>query len=73
MYFHYIPLRITPDRGFCEAVCDRKVSDKFRNFESIMLKNIISRQKRIATERNNTTGGDRFSGSMTVLLSVLCV
>ena len=27
MYFHYIPLRLTPDRGFCEAVCDRKVSN----------------------------------------------
>ena len=29
MYFHYIPLRLTPDRGFCEAVCDRIVSNKF--------------------------------------------
>ncbi len=27
MYFHYILLRLTPDRGFCEAVCDRKVSN----------------------------------------------
>ncbi len=29
MYVHYIPLRLTPDRGFCEAVCDRKVSNIF--------------------------------------------
>ena len=26
--FRYIPLRFTPDRGFCEAVCDRKVINK---------------------------------------------
>ena len=24
MYVHYIPLRLTPDRGFCEAVCECK-------------------------------------------------
>ena len=29
MYFHYIPLRLTPDLGFCEAVCNRKVSNNF--------------------------------------------
>ena len=29
MYFHYIPLRFTPDRGFCEAVCDGKVKKNF--------------------------------------------
>ncbi len=26
--FRYIPLRFTPDRGFCMAVCDRKVINK---------------------------------------------
>ena len=31
MYFHYIPLHFTPDRGFCEAVCDCKVSNNFFN------------------------------------------
>ena len=25
MYFHYIPLHVTPDRGFCKAVCIAKV------------------------------------------------
>ena len=40
MYVHYIPLRLTPDRGFCEAVCDRKVSNNFWDCELIMLKNI---------------------------------
>ena len=25
MYVHYIPLRLTPDRGFCEAVCVAKI------------------------------------------------
>lgn len=29
MYFHYIPLRLTPDRGFCEAVCKRKFTKYF--------------------------------------------
>lgn len=24
MYFNYIPLRLTPDRGICMAVCRRK-------------------------------------------------
>ena len=28
MYFYYIPLRLTPDRGFCEAVCNRKITKK---------------------------------------------
>ncbi len=35
MYFHYIPLRITPDRGFCETVCDCKVTKKFDTFQEI--------------------------------------
>ena len=29
MYVHYIPPRLTPDRGFCEAVCNRKDSKNF--------------------------------------------
>lgn len=42
MFIHYIPLHITPDQGFCEAVCDRKISNKSRYFETIMLKKQIS-------------------------------
>lgn len=29
MYVHYIPLRLTLDRGFCEAVCNHKVNNNF--------------------------------------------
>lgn len=29
IYVHYIPPRLTPDRAFCETVCDPKVSKNF--------------------------------------------
>ncbi len=29
MYFHYIPLHFTPDRGFCEAVCGCKIINNY--------------------------------------------
>ena len=29
MYVHYIPLRLTPDLGFCETVCNCKFTDFF--------------------------------------------
>jgi len=41
MYFHYIPLRLTPDRGFCVAVCKRKITNIFCNSLSNQPKNIL--------------------------------
>ena len=29
MYVHYIPPRLTPDRGFCGAVCNCKINHNF--------------------------------------------
>ena len=29
MYLNYIPLHLTPDRGFCESDCNRKVSNNY--------------------------------------------
>ena len=29
MYFHCIPLRLTPDLGFCEAICNCKIIKNF--------------------------------------------
>ena len=46
--FLYIPHRLTPDRGFCIAVCDCKVNNKFSNFNPFLLKNIFSCVKNIA-------------------------
>ena len=60
--FRYIPLRFTPDRGFCMAVCDRKVINKNLYLQKIFSERwecTLVANRTFAIFRGNTSGSGR--------------